>query len=161
MSTKNLKYNQIQDLTCFGLAFLVLSLSIPIYAFNRSPENVASSYCLAFLRCFPDWITSHLSGYALLLKRFPFFDEGLPSAIWCFSWTLLLLSLWGNVKTNRVERMVWCLLPVVMNTSWEILQHVGIMEGSGNTTDCLFGLSGGLSAFVVRMATGKFQEVIL
>lgn len=160
MNVKYPKYVQSYNLACFVLALLVLSLSIPIYAFNRSSENVASSYCLLFLQCFPDWITSGLSGCARWLKQIPFCDDGLPSAIWCFSWTLILLIVWDNAWTNRIEKIIWCLLPVVLNTAWELLQYVGTVNGVGSITDCAFGFLGGLFAFTVRMATVQYREVI-
>jgi hypothetical protein len=101
-----------------------------------------------------------LSGCARWLKQIPFCDDGLPSAIWCFSWTLILLIVWDNAWTNRIEKIIWCLLPVVLNTAWELLQYVGTVNGAGSITDCAFGFLGGLFAFTVRMATVQYREVI-
>lgn len=146
---------------CLALAFFALAASVPFYAFNRSADNVASFYCLELFRYTPDSLSSGVAESTLSLKRFSFLDEGFPSGIWCFSWTLILLVVWGNWKTNRIERIAWCSLPVLINGLWEILQYNGVINGGGNLPDFLCGFLGGLLAFSVHKTAMKYYEVSL
>lgn len=161
MRNNNEKQVRKPDVICLALAFFALTASVPFYAFNRSADNVASFYCREFFRYVPGSVTNVVVESTLSLKRAGFLDEGFPSGVWCFSWTLLLLLVWGNTKRNRIERIAWCVLPILLNTLWEILQHYGAIGGNGNMSDCLCGLSGGLFAFIVHQSTMKHHEGLL
>lgn len=132
-----------REFICCSLALIVLSISLPFYAFNRSGDSPVSYYASAFF-------TSHLSlgsSWMAPLKQFPMLNDGLPSGIWCFSWTLLLLVLWG--RENHYERLFWCSLPILVNTGWEGLQRLGILSEGASWTDCMAGLIGAALALNV------------
>jgi hypothetical protein len=138
---------------CLAMAFFALAASVPFYAFNRS-ENVASFHCLEIFRHIPTFLSVGMAESTACLKPITFLDEGLPSGIWCFSWTLVLLVIWGesccNRAERRVERICWCLIPVVLNTVWEVFQKIEIISGIGTFADIAFGIVGAFTALGIR-----------
>lgn len=149
------------DVVCIALALFALAASVPFYAFNRSTENAASFHCQAFFRYVPESITIGLAEKALRLKQVAFLDEGLPSCIWCFSWTLILLTIWRGSCHCRSERIFWCSLPIVLNIAWEVFQAVGVIGGSGTFTDIIFGVAGAMLALSVQKILSFRRKVVL
>ncbi|MGL4942984.1 MAG: hypothetical protein ACRC46_07320 [Thermoguttaceae bacterium] len=148
------------DAVCIALALFVLAMSVPFYAFNRSAENVASFHCQSFFRYVSASIAAGFAENMLRLKQIAFLDEGFPSGIWCFSWTLILLTIWRDSRHSQAEQVFWCFFPVVLNTSWEIFQAAGIIDGSGNTPDCIFGFLGGSLALMTHESIQFYRKAL-
>ena len=86
------------------------------------------------------------------LPSFPsWFKYSLPSGLWAFSYTAIILFLWG-CRSEKIKYFWFFTIPVVC-LSYELLQYAGLVKGTFCTTDlafCFFGMLLGLTNFKVR-----------
>ena len=78
-----------------------------------------------------------------------------PDFLWCFS---LCFGLFAIYLPTQKQALMCVLTAILFGCTWELLQYVGLISGTGDLLDALMYLLSGIICAILNMIRGKRHE---
>lgn len=136
------------------LSISSIILGVAIYSFFRKPPLLLTKLYKAL---YLESTISSIQDYFAQTSLPEWVLYGLPDLLWMFSFTLVILLIWG-FKAN-LHSILWIGIVLIIGLLYEILQFPNIVPGVFDVMDLLYITTGALMALFFTIKSDKYVEM--